>query len=280
VRGWLAGALLSIVLLPGLNAQAIHLRPGSLGIAGCSFDTTVVRETTVYTLFLAARQRGDSAQLAPVLQRILDSFVPPAKVSYPLWPGTYFPVDSADRLGTPRMRGVGPFTGELRIDFADGKVKTARWDAPPDSPELQAAVLEAVQRSAGLPGSVPGGRGRRSSRVTLGTATSPHLASGVPILKLRVPTIRVEQPVSVIQIPTPALPGNFQEHRSGSFVDLRYVVAEDGRVPPKSIKVLQAEDSSFAISARRAILAGLFQPAQTQGCPVQMLVQQRITYRF
>jgi hypothetical protein len=143
-------------------------------------------------------------------------------------------------------------------------------------------VLEAVQRAnaAALSGLMRGVAGRRTSRVTLGTATRPELVRGVPILRLRMPFIRVEQPVNIIRIPSPALPDNFREHHSGTFVDLQYVVAEDGRVPRTSIKVLQADDSSFAISARQAILGGLFQPAQTRGCPVQMLVQQRVTYRF
>jgi hypothetical protein len=283
-RLWL-GAFLAIGLLPRLEGQTIQLRPGPFGASTCSFDTAAVRDTILYTLFLAARNPADSTQFEAVLRGIAASFVAPSRVSVPLWPGTHFPDDSGNRAQTSRANGAGPFTGELRIDFARGKVERARWQPAPGSPELQAAVLEAVQRadSEASSGLLPAAGGRRTrARLTLRTATRRELVRGVPILRLRMPFIRIEQPVAILHIPTPALPANSQERGLGSraHVDLQYVVTEDGRASRTSIKVLQADDSAFAASAREAILAGLFQPARTRGCPVQMLVQQRVSYRF
>jgi TonB family protein len=103
---------------------------------------------------------------------------------------------------------------------------------------------------------------------------------GVPMLRLRLPTIRVEQPVTVIHIPPPAYPAKaLMDKRRGGVV-LQYVVTEDGRASPASMRVVDADDSAFAAAAREAIVAGEFQPARVLGCPVQMLVQQRISYRF
>jgi protein TonB len=86
--------------------------------------------------------------------------------------------------------------------------------------------------------------------------------------------------VTVVHIPAPAYPAKALRAKRRGGVDLQYVVTEDGRAAPTSMRVVEADDSAFAAAAREAIAAGKFQPARVLGCPVQMLVQQRISYRF
>lgn len=280
---WLLVLVLAIGLVPGLHAQTIQPRLGPIGSA-CTFDTASVRDTVLYTLFVAPRNPVDSAELEPVLRRIAASFVAPDRVTVPLWPATYNAEADSDSPATPSdVTGVGPFTGELWIDLKKGRVAHALWHLAPGSPQLQAALLEAVRRAdseQGASGLMPRPRRRGTVRVALRTASRPELMTGVPILRLRVALIRVEQPVAVIHIPSPAFPTGGRRHGTRATVDLQYVVREDGRASSTSMRVLQADDSAFAASAREAIAAGEFQPARTRGCAVQMLVQQRVSYRF
>lgn len=124
------------------------------------------------------------------------------------------------------------------------------------------------------------GRRQATVRLALRTATGSEPVGGVPILRLRIPTIRVEHGVEVMHIPKPAYPTKAQKERRSGKVDLQYVVTEEGRASGVSMRVVEADDSAFAAAAREAIAAGRFQPARVLGCPVQMLVQQRVSYRF
>jgi Gram-negative bacterial TonB protein C-terminal len=283
VRWWLAASLTIGAALP-LDGQTVQPRLGSIG-STCAFDTAAVRDTSRYTVFLAWRESSDAAELGSVLRAIAASFVAPTSVTSLLWPGTYFPdPDSSRQTQGSRARAVGPFTGELWIELNQGRVERAAWHLAPGSPQLQSAVLQAVQRAdsgrtfSGLtPSKTPR---RRTLRLTLGTAAESEPSIGMPILRLRLPTIRVEHPVTVIHIPRPAYTiKSVRAKRSGG-VDLQYVVSEDGRASPLSMRVVEADDSAFAAAARAAVVAGRFRPARVLGCPVQMLVQQRISYRF
>jgi hypothetical protein len=280
---WRLVAVLASGFLPRLDAQTIQPRLGPLESA-CTFDTAGVRDKVLYTLFVAPRDPVDSAELVPVLRLIAASFVAPDRVSVPLWPGTYYSeADSGSPVPPPEVTGVGPFTGEFWIDFKKGKVKHALWHLPPGSPQLQAALLEAVQRAdseQGVFGLMPQPRRGGRLRLALRTAIKPELVTGVPILRLRVALIRVERPVAVIHIPMPVYPTDDRKHATRATVDLQYVVTEDGRASSTSMRILQADDSAFAASAREAIEEGEFEPARIRGCAVQMLVQQRVSYGF
>jgi hypothetical protein len=282
--GWWLVAGLAVGAVPRLAGQTVPLRLGPVG-STCVFDTAAVRDTAQYTLFLAWRESSDSTRLRPTLQAIAASFVPPAGVTTRLWPGTYFPEpDSGGQRSASRARSVGPFAGDLWIDLEKGRVRRAQWHLAPGSSQLQTAVLEAVQRAdsgqafSGLVSSA--GRRLTTVRLTLRTATPSEPLEGVPILRLRIPTIRVEHPVDVVHIPTPVYLAKARKAGTPGRVALQYVVTEEGRASGPSIRVLEADDSTFAAAARDAIVAGTFQPARVRGCPVQMLVQQRISYRF
>jgi hypothetical protein len=282
-RWWLAAGL-TIGVVQRLDGQTIQPRLGPIG-SSCAFDTAAVRDTSRYTLSLAWRESSDSVRLGPALRAIAASFVAPAGVTTRLWPGTYFPdPDSSSQVQASWATGVGPFTGELQIELKEGRVQRAQWHLVPGSPQLQAAVLEAVHRAdSGLAfsGLAPSNAPRRTAvRLALRTAKESEPSSGVPILRLRLPTIRVEHPVTVIHIPAPVYPGKALRGKTSGRVDLQYIVTEDGRASPASMRVVEADDSAFAAAAREAIVAGKFRPAQVLGCPVQMLVQQRISYRF
>lgn len=283
-RRWWLAASLTIGAVPRLDSQTVQPRLGPIG-STCAFDTAAVRDTSRYTVFLAWRESSDAAGLKPALRAIAASFVAPASVTTRLWPGTYFPdPDSSRQIQASRARGVGPFTGELWIELNEGRIQRAQWHLAPGSPQLQDAVLEAVRRAdsgQAFTGPTLSKASRRTTlRLALKTAAESEPSMGLPILRLRLPTIRVEHPVTVIHIPAPAFPVKALRTKRKGGVDLQYVVTEDGRAAPTSMRVVEADDSAFAAAAREAIVAGRFQPARVLGCPVQMLVQQRISYRF
>ncbi len=291
--GWWLSATLAIGLVPRLESQNIPIRRGPLRPA-CAFDTAAVRDTAQFTLYLAPPGRlSDSAKFgpsyAPILRAIAAAFIPPAGISAGLWPGTFAAPDSTapdskDQTKMYPARAAGPFTGELWIALEEGRVDPVQWRVPPGSPELQSAVLEAVQRADSVQAFrglvLPPGPRRGTVRVALRTARGTAPWEGVPILRLRMSFIRVEHPVVQIRIPVPEYPAHLQRQGKTGSVDVEYVVTEDGRASPTSVRVLDADDSAFAASARDAIVAAEFQPARVRGCPVQMLVLQRISYRY
>jgi hypothetical protein len=63
-------------------------------------------------------------------------------------------------------------------------------------------------------------------------------------------------------------------------VKLQFVVTEDGLVPRESIRVIQAEPTGFILPSVNAIAGSQFEPARAGGCPIKLLVEQRVRFRY
>ena len=62
-------------------------------------------------------------------------------------------------------------------------------------------------------------------------------------------------------------------------VDLEYVVSDAGVVIPNTIRVIGGTERRFAAAAIEGLKGTGFFPAEIDGCPVSMLVQQRVSFR-
>ncbi len=82
----------------------------------------------------------------------------------------------------------------------------------------------------------------------------------------------------VLTGPLPAYPEFLRQAGVEGQVVLEALVDTTGRVQPGSISVVSATNPGFVASARQALLATLFRPAQVGGRPVRMLV--RIPFAF
>jgi TonB family protein len=101
---------------------------------------------------------------------------------------------------------------------------------------------------------------------------------GIAILRVRLPYVKIQTPVSVRHIPTQVYPRAARPGGVEDAVALQHVVDEDGRVRRGTIRVLDATYQEFADAAADAIAAADFNPARVGACPVKAVVQQLIRF--
>jgi len=100
------------------------------------------------------------------------------------------------------------------------------------------------------------------------------LGAGPAVLR----AAEVDQPVVALHLPRPVYPAALQRLGIAGYVDATFVVDTLGRVEPESWSVVERSHPHFEEPARRAVLAGRFQPARVRGQPVRQLVRQRFSF--
>jgi hypothetical protein len=271
------------------NAQEIPLRSDLA--SSCRFDSTSIRDTIDFTLFLTpprsvAKARARREQYAPYINAIASTFTQPPRLSISYWPGEW-----ADKqIGSSSSVGdcdawctAGPLEGEVQFRFNKGRPIAVSWWLVPDSPEVMRALEHAIRQAdslslfpsrhklAGLP--------QGTVRLAMRLARWPPVVGGVPLGHVRLPHVRITRPVGIIFQPTPHFPNAAAEYGLSGVISLQYIVGENGRVAEESIRVLDAEEPALIQSAVRAIAGSQFRPAEAGGCPVRQLVQQRVAFR-
>jgi hypothetical protein len=212
------------------------------------------------------------------LQEIAQRFSPPAVVSVPALQRAGLYVTGERHLTT-----LPELTGEVRFSLMrDASIENVRLLVSTDSPELDEALLQAVERAgadhafAPLPSRMSGERlefAVRASTVkdsTIGT---------LPVMRVALPYLRVDEPVQVISIPMPEWPSAARNLDVGDVLDFQYVVDESGHTLPGSLRVLRGGYREFGEAAAEALARAQFVAAKVRGCPVAQLVQQRIRFR-
>lgn len=272
---------------PALS-QAVPLRLGPVAPA-CQFDTAAVRDTASFTLYVTppgntAGGANVSESYAPFVHAVASAFEPPAQVTLATWPGTFYSMPADQPTGGKDLAcGIGPLTGTVRLGFKNGHVKSVAWDVLPDSREVTQALQTAVRRADSLgyflgSNSPPGSpKGTVRLGLTMTAATAPD--HGWPVLRVRMPYIRIQVPAGVRHQPAPVYPPAALKHGVEGDVALQYVIDEDGRVQAASIRVLEANYQDFVDAAVETIVASEYTPARVGECPVKSVVQQWIRFR-
>ena len=281
-----AGIFVGLVGSRSAPAQTILLRQDPSPLA-CPFDTAAASDTAAFTLYItppidAARGADVRDRYDPFVRAVANNFEPPSRVSMATWPGTFFAGEEDRSDGSGLSCGIGPLTGTVRLTFENHHVESVKWDLLPDSPEVTQAVRAAIHQADSLgyflglkppPGS-PKGVVRLG--ITMDAGDAPD--HGIGVLRVRMPYVRIQTPVSVQHIPTPLYPAAAQGHRIEDAVALQYVVDEDGRVRRGTIRVLDATYQDFADAAADAIAGAQFNPARVGACPVKAVVRQWIRF--
>lgn len=91
-----------------------------------------------------------------------------------------------------------------------------------------------------------------------------------------------------VQAPVKPLPNKFgveyplvaAQLGVGDSLLLQFVVEENGRADPATLRVLRGRWREFALAAREALAGQRYQPAMTGGCPVRQLVQTPFDFRI
>ena len=249
-----------------------------------------MRDTGQYTLFLGppfsvpeASKRPGS--YAPHILAIASTFEMLRHLSLGSWPGTSIDqADADDSCDADRWCDVGPWEGEIEFQVTnERRIKELKWRLRPDSPEAISALEKAIRQADSLGLVPPKGSavGLPAGTVRLGFGLSDRqLPKGtVAIGKVRLPYIRVTQPVRILHQPTPMFPAEAARLGATGAVRMQFIVSEDGRVLQESVRVMQADYAEFIDPSVKAILASRFEPARAGGCPVKLLVQQRVWFR-
>lgn len=230
---------------------------------------------------LAAVAGSLSDQDLSFAEAVRANFRKPRTLSLPRW-AWFYARDTVTYAGTPAL-GAG-LASDLRFRLRpDGRLADTAVMIATASPELNTSLVAAVRQADSLgvfPRSKPGADGT-PRQITL------HLVNyddrdgpAVGLVRLVLPLIQVETPIRIISIPRPRFPQAALLAGIASFVDLQYVVTSEGRVDPGTFRVVRAEYREFEVAAMNAILGGKFVPGTLRGCPVPMLVQQRIKFNF
>jgi hypothetical protein len=276
--------LLATGFLPG---QSPDRRPGA-----CAFDTAGARVEVPVIIVLAVpsdvrlsdEARAQALNYARAVARYLEA---PDQI-----PIGFQPTVTTDLGGG--YHGSSALGGPLLVPM---KTSGRLDNQPPSAGSAFAALNEAlvaavhqVDAGGGLP-AFSWAASARYGPVRLGIEVLPEARPGaVPLLRARIPAMRVDTDVAPDRLPRPVYPPEAGQRGEGASIDLRYLVLENGSVDPGSIDVLSVVvDGSntpalsarpFVASAVRALTRARFHPAVAQGCPVAATVRQRFTFHI
>ncbi len=253
-------------------------------IPECSFDTTAVtRPIPVDIGLVATPGRGAPAQHLHYhifsAQAIRDHFEAPSTISLPLWSRVRPPLIGA----APRTSVLGSgLHSEIVFHLTpEGRLRDSVILVATQSVELNEALRAAVLRadSARAFPAAPPGRAWDRGRIVLRLASweSPS-QEGVGLMRLTLPMIMADTPVTVVEIPQPRYPVGGLRAGAEDAVDLLFVVGTDGRVVRGSVQIVGGEFRQFAEAAATAVERGTFNPARIRGCAVPMQVAQRVNF--
>jgi TonB family protein len=89
----------------------------------------------------------------------------------------------------------------------------------------------------------------------------------------------VDDPVEVIEQPSPRYPAVLAQAGITGRVELEYVVDTSGRAEPGSLHALTSTRPEFEAAARAAVLGSRYRPARLHGQVVRQLVRQMLSFR-
>jgi TonB family protein len=89
----------------------------------------------------------------------------------------------------------------------------------------------------------------------------------------------VDDPVEVIEQPSPRYPPVLAQAGVAGRVELEYVVDALGRAEPGSLHALTSTRPEFEAAARAAVLDSRYRPARLHGQVVRQLVRQVLSFR-
>jgi TonB family protein len=253
----------------------------------CVPDTTGL--TRPHTVFLGLAPGGLGSKATPsdddaiIAAAIRSHFQVPPRVTLPMWAWFVLPDDSTLTIMFSDRLGAG-LDAELRFELSrDGRLSSPKIEIETSSPELNAGLLAAVRGadSAEAFPFLPAGPGPNRRDVVF-HLMDYQLRDGpaVPLGRVVVPSIPLKEPVTMKSAGIPRYPPDAQRLGIKGAVDLVYVVTPDGRVDPRSVRVVKAADRQFVSAAISSVLRSRFNPARMGGCAVPMLVQQTVSFNI
>ena len=181
------------------------------------------------------------------------------------------PKPKVKKVETPKVVNLPRVPKEVPIAPPKGfKVLTAPVNIPVNLPkiDLSAKVTDAADFSG------KGVAGGTSKGVAGGTGdeNSTGKVAGEDMNKV-FKEFEVESPAEKIGGPSPVYPENLRASGIEGEVMVQFVVNENGRYEPGTLKVLDSSNPAFVASVKAALPQMRFSPARVGGRKVQQLVQ-------
>jgi TonB family protein len=264
------GALLGLASSARSQAAPLPLRP-----MPCSLDSSAAQLVTVFLALVPPASHSSRAQAQlSVAMAMASHFRQPSQLHINSWPGTYFPQihqTSDPTLGTEF--GLG---GMFRFDLDHASRLASR---PPvittDSPDLNAALAEALQAAANDGSFVPATGTQRFDIIESSAPTQ----SAVTFARFRLRAIPVDRVPRFLWAAPPIYPRVAARRGLEDRVVLEFIIQEDGSVDPSSPRVLRATYEEFVESALATIRKARYEPGTVHGCPVRTRVAQAVNFR-
>lgn len=260
-----------------------------LGLAGmpvqaqCPPDTTGRTSMVRVTLALAVGDHvlQDSAALSEheaAVAALVQNYRQPSGLSLPLW-ARYVEIEKQPRDLYAAGYGLATHVGFYLDQY--GRLADTLISVTSASPELNASLVAAVRR-ADSAGSLPNSSQTKKRYLILSVIDWDHRGSApaAPLARVSVPVIRIDSGPSPISIPRPVYPRRAQRAGIEGRVELQYVVLETGQADPATFHVVRTNYREFAASAIEVIARGSFRPARLAGCPVPILIQQKVSFNL
>jgi TonB family protein len=267
---------LATAALSGLTSSARgQVEPLPLRPVPCSLDSSAAELVTVYLALAPSAAHSSRAQAQlPVAIAMASHFRQPSQLNINSWPGTYFPQlhqTSDPTLGTEF--GLG---GTFRFDLDHASRLTSR---PPvittDSPDLNAALAEALQSAANDGSFVPATGTQRFDIIESSAPTQ----SAVAFARFRLRAVPIDRAPRFLSAAPPVYPRVAARRGIEDRVVLEFIIQEDGSVDPSSPRVLRATYEEFVESALATIRRAHYEPGTVHGCPVRTRVAQAVNFQ-
>lgn len=270
-------AALCVMVPLTVHAQAKEPR-------ACVFDTAAHRDTAAVILYLRVRAEGDTGtdlianeSLALTLR---SRWRPPETIGRLFYPYT---VGHPDRWSDWHRTGpaleLGPPAGAFSFRVSvDGHMRAIAVQSTSGDSATDASMVAALgdaEREGDAASFTHAAAGLGAT--LLAELYQDGTRGGAPLVRVHVSRITVDSP-AVFKSADVHTTAAIRKRGTSGFATMRYVVNEAGRVEPSSLHAIESTSGIFADAAREALLGAKFKPARTGGCPVKMLVQQRVVY--
>lgn len=259
----------------------------------CRWDTLgrTFRDTVDIGLTAGRSPHGSTAARVDYLlsaQAIQTYFHPPDVVRLPLWARTAtskgselakVPLSDSLHLYFPAPYGLHGYI-LLRLDKT-GRLADSTVAVDVASPDLRDAVIAAVRRADSAFAFSPPSDDVRGDggKIRLQFVQLPYRqGTSVPLLRVIVPGIRVEDGPKVLSFPPLNYPASLLDEGLGGHVVVQFVVGADGRMVSGSMDLLEADYRDFAVEAIRGTESARFEPAHIGACALPSLVRMPINF--
>ena len=281
MRGWLFVVIAASALpRPGLAAQ-------SSAPSNCSFDTAArLRLDTVLIALASGSRIGNKPELRndylAAAQAILEHYRAPERIWVPLWARL---VGDTSLLGRDTTDDAPHgFDGEVRFRLgATGRLATDSIAVETLNDDLAASVAAAIRRADSAAAFGPPSKKLLKDRgfIRLHFVTPRRSTDRVAtLLRVIVPTVRLDTPPSVESRPRIRYPDNLRARRISGRVVLQFVIGSDGRAVQSTLSILRGEYRDFIMTAVDAVPEMRFKPARVADCDLPVLVRVPVEFNI